>query len=705
MKKRARALACFIWIGATVFAQQPYRDATRLNELLNDPSVSLTSPKVRGEVGAILSHYVPPQVMAQLGANATDVNVISYFANGLSGSRPDPFFGDLAAAFITEPDHTKGVPTGNPLQQVTNALASAGGADVTSIVDALAQFLIKRAEQEGIDFFLDQFHAALVAYPEFGYLFHATTAFLDEESHGGIYQSIAPVLPRLFQQDLRELPYRFVTLAHIDTKALSADARARIARYADFFGANPMAFGVSLVGYLSHGIVNQTPILALLDSLDDSLQSLRQSYGEQVDPTSGKFTDVAFLSDMVSLFRVVSDSLIDSTGTWADPSAMEAALEQTDGNANLRRFYFGLLYESIVRESTVAGRVGDPLLAAVQANLTTILQPVVAQADMAGVKQAVGLVKSMLVALKKIDDAGALAQASLSGSKVSADAAAQYLSGFAGYMQDVVQFRWFAELAPEKESNLSGIVGEEADALGDIGRAGEFVADLQKSDYQDAFLAVEPLIAKAFDSAKSGMSGQQADVAAVDASVAAFMRFGLFAATLASGTKSADEIEETVEAFALPPGSYRTKFQTRVSLALDAFVGGDLTLDNRSPALALGPYAPVGISVNFSTGGTAISALSVFVGLVDVGAVAAFRISQAAAQLPSIQLQDVISPGAIAVLALGKSPFSLGLGCRIGPSLTGIADSGAQTTSDKPIQFVAFLAIDIPIVFFYTSLP
>ncbi|HMG14607.1 MAG TPA: hypothetical protein VK590_04120 [Saprospiraceae bacterium] len=153
-----------------------------------------------------------------------------------------------------------------------------------------------------------------------------------------------------------------------------------------------------------------------------------------------------------------------------------------------------------------------------------------------------------------------------------------------------------------------------------------------------------------------------------------FFKYGSFMAAM-SIANSPEEVENAIEAIALPAGSSRIKRETSFNVSLNAycglFVGNEVikVLDDKNKAFSrfnsFGLTAPIGFSISwghrylpfpfseigcFSKSSVGWSS-SWFISLIDLGAVAAFRFTNpAAAEVPTIQLKDIFSPGIFLVI-------------------------------------------------------
>jgi hypothetical protein len=194
------------------------------------------------------------------------------------------------------------------------------------------------------------------------------------------------------------------------------------------------------------------------------------------------------------------------------------------------------------------------------------------------------------------------------------------------------------------------------------------------------------------------------------------VKYGSFMASVATA-KSSDEVEAAIEAFALPVGSSRIKRETPFNVALNGYAGffyGHEYISGIRDKLAFNSYgvtAPVGVSISigqrqllnpFSSKGH--SSYSLFISLIDVGAIAAYRISNdTVAQVPTIQLKDIFSPGAFLSIGIPKTPLSLNLGAQFGPNLRKVKNAQNDYASKTYTRLSVSLCVDIPIFNFYTK--
>ncbi|SEP24128.1 hypothetical protein SAMN05444671_4728 [Flavobacterium sp. CF108] len=196
-----------------------------------------------------------------------------------------------------------------------------------------------------------------------------------------------------------------------------------------------------------------------------------------------------------------------------------------------------------------------------------------------------------------------------------------------------------------------------------------------------------------------------------------FFKYGTFMATVTQA-KNSQQVEEAIEAFALPTGSARIKRETMFNVALNAycglFYGGEKIegLDNCYKG-TYGVTAPIGISISY--GKQKVLPLSslkeykghwshtLFLSIIDIGAITAFRFQDDVTEsAPKIELKDIISPGIFYSFGIPKSPLSVNLGYQIGPLLRKVTAADNTYSNSYSRLSIAFV-VDIPILNFYTK--
>ena len=208
------------------------------------------------------------------------------------------------------------------------------------------------------------------------------------------------------------------------------------------------------------------------------------------------------------------------------------------------------------------------------------------------------------------------------------------------------------------------------------------------------------------------------------------IKYGAFVSSVAVA-KNSDEIANAIEAFALPSGSARIKrvsdFNVSINAYLGLFAGFERIKgadDNNFKINTYGITAPLGVAASwghrpfygFGSGGK--WSYSVFLSLIDVGTVAAFRFKDTisksgnevivADKVPTIQLRDIFSPGLFLSAGIPNSPISLNLGAQAGPNLRKITSVSGGMSNSKDLankiywRYSLSVVVDIPVFNLYT---
>jgi hypothetical protein len=193
-------------------------------------------------------------------------------------------------------------------------------------------------------------------------------------------------------------------------------------------------------------------------------------------------------------------------------------------------------------------------------------------------------------------------------------------------------------------------------------------------------------------------------------------RYGSFMATVVQA-KTSDDVAGAIEAAALPSGSSRVKRETSFNVALNAYVGLYAGYEQirgfDTTGFTVNTYgvtAPVGISISrghsvfFIGTGKSGWSTSAFVSLVDLGAVASFRFQDdSVSQVPTIHLQDIVSPGLFLSIGIPKCPVSVNFGVQMGPNLRKVSSAANDYSNNVYFRYSMSLVVDIPVFNFYSK--
>ncbi|MEZ0539731.1 hypothetical protein [Fibrella arboris] len=204
---------------------------------------------------------------------------------------------------------------------------------------------------------------------------------------------------------------------------------------------------------------------------------------------------------------------------------------------------------------------------------------------------------------------------------------------------------------------------------------------------------------------------------AVTGAVGNLMKYGSFMVTVVNATTK-DEMLLALESAALPVGSYRIKRNTYFSVSINSFGGvyagvqaneGGINFKalQQSSRGLIAPSAPVGFYAGWGKSQVKVlnkdrQANGIFVSLIDIGSIFAFRLNDAnTADLPELTWQNIIAPGAYFIHSF-SNVLSLGIGAQHGPQLRAIKD-GTVVFDPQSWRYGLKLTADIPIFNLYTK--
>lgn len=168
-------------------------------------------------------------------------------------------------------------------------------------------------------------------------------------------------------------------------------------------------------------------------------------------------------------------------------------------------------------------------------------------------------------------------------------------------------------------------------------------------------------------------------------------------ATALAQAKDGDEVAAVLEAYAEPVQGYRGKREKNKGyFVINAYLGasGGKEWSNDEGAGFLGVSAPIGMELGLAAGNG--WSLGVFGQVLDLGALASFRMSASDDELdsePEVGFAQVFSPGGYLVLGLPKVPVALGAGVNLAPSLRKISANPNETRNATRLAF--FASIDL----------
>jgi hypothetical protein len=185
--------------------------------------------------------------------------------------------------------------------------------------------------------------------------------------------------------------------------------------------------------------------------------------------------------------------------------------------------------------------------------------------------------------------------------------------------------------------------------------------------------------------------------------------YGNFMANVASA-QNADDMRSALLGAALPPGSSRVKREESFNIGLNTYLGlgGGVEVLNNGDAMnktagTIGLSLPVGLSVSWKFKKEHALSYSVLLSVLDLGAVAAFRLGDPGAEaLPDLKIENFVAPGAYFLFNIPRSPFSLGVGSQYGPRVRSITAANGVQSQASAWRWGGFIGMDVPIFSFST---
>ena len=196
------------------------------------------------------------------------------------------------------------------------------------------------------------------------------------------------------------------------------------------------------------------------------------------------------------------------------------------------------------------------------------------------------------------------------------------------------------------------------------------------------------------------------------------MKYMTFAVNIVTA-QDAKELRKVLEAAALPVESYLVKRVNDFNISLNAYPGifggiDKLTtgkdLNGIKDGLNFGFAAPIGVAFSWKdkikTNNNLETSTSLFISIIDIGAVVNWRLTGVDKGLPEFHWKNVLAPGLFLIGGLKGTPISVGAGIQYGPQLRKIElvenDPNAVIETSS-LRFGFIIAVDIPIFNIYTK--
>ncbi|NCD70225.1 hypothetical protein [Mucilaginibacter agri] len=591
-------------------------------------------------------------------------------------------------------------------------ISGVGNTDVTTVVDGIAKFLVKRTKQELTVNFFQHFKELLnkPKYKDISLLFPNTVQTLNSIDQD-IYQysNYINTLRSAFEQDFSLL------LDNMPKVVNEGNFKDYFAKHTD------VKYSALLSLFVARELINDTHPGKIIETLPQV----------DVDSLSQPFPGA------ISTIQLFSKSLRarGSKQYWTTPDTLKMLISKDDPEFIAAKFYLGFIYEKAKLISF--GTANN--------SLAEYLKPVAASTD--SIKKYIAYIQKFGQLTHNVESS--VLQIKNNTTNQEPDALYHRLfDNFADVLQQVYEVRALPYI--NKSVSFKPVM---ADYIMAFRKANDLAMDIAQKNYgssaTDAFALYmqflqikqdQPTIInsnkltianrtdtltapatpfKALATVNSKGTTSTADfannqVAIQDGAiqVGAFLsKYGNFMANMVKA-KNSDDVEAAIDAIALPVGSASLKKHSPFSIALNAYVGPYLGaekikgVDDKYKANAYGITAPIGFSINFglSPKKPGAASLSAFLSVIDLGAPVAFRFADdKTEQVPSIKLKDIVSPGAFLSFGIPKVPVSLNAGWQMGPRLRDLTDTNATTSGSTYGRWSISLVVDIPILNFYKT--
>jgi len=562
-----------------------------------------------------------------------------------------------------------------PSSYIDGMIKSAGGLDVTHIVNGVADFMIKRAKEELTITFFDRFKKFAQEHEEFKVLFPKTT---DNLVHLLTYQypQMLPVLRTGFMEDLGQLTYRLDDVLELPryNKLLKDFPEVRVA-----------IRSLQLVHELERNEINVAEVIEQFST-----------FAEWSDTTAS--LTLRNMGNTIHLSAIFSNSLRGASRVWVSPKEVKEMF----ADSVLFHIYLGLVYQQVqardirfLEESRVT-RFAD-ILKDQKKDLFLLRNKLLEFIELADrvEKQVIGIKGTMKNGAKPSNDDY------FTYVRTCTDVM-EYSFNIAYLFNENIKTKEYVELA--RKSN-------------------ELYKNIYLQEYPQAIVNSIDLLNKIFSMVQQNpkygrlTDQEEDDIECLEDFLTHVPKFALFMANVAAA-KSSEEVSAALENAALPVGSSSIKKNTNFNISVQSYLGaytavGPYDTKNSAWQDRFGVLAPIGVS--FSTGLGKGGSISLFPTLFDLGAIVDYKLTADSVQGAGgvitqeiqkdykIQLGQVVSPGAYLVYGMAWNiPLSVGFGGQYGPGLTKI-DAGGNTNVVNPAwRWNVFVSVDIPFFNLFT---
>jgi hypothetical protein len=564
------------------------------------------------------------------------------------------------------------IQAGNAGASVSSLFSSIGGLDVTNIADGLAKFIVKRAKQELSIAFFQKFKDDIEKHQDLKTLFPQTWEILrtiDQEIYN--YSNYIKSLREAFRTDLNNIDEYLPNV--VDSHAV--------------FESSPyFELGLALKTgcYISSSLKHDMHPGDNLDAYPLSLFN---------NPPPADVAKLNILKGAIQSLQLLSESLREGDTSKHSYWVRMDKIRQVVSDKGAFKIYLGLLlqvahikYENITFDSTIDfySLLNKPENVQKFDNSTEIYGAYKNYILNFGSK-----VNEISKMIKEFDKAAS--------DSIKVEQYASYFNAAAGLVKYCLEVSTLPVLRDNEI--LKNLKSNSKKYFEIAGEATQLVIAINRKNYSE--IANHVIVIYTKIAVESAIAPNTSQVVVLMAEYASFMANMINA-------KSSAEVASVIEDAALPVGSSSIKRKTPFNVSLNAyagfFVGHEYIkkIDDKHVVNSYGVTAPIGVAMSW--GKKCGWSSSLFISLIDLGAVAAFRVNNdSIASVPTIQLKDIFSPGAFLSIGVPKSPISFNLGAQFGPNLRKVEASKNDYSNKTYVRVSASICVDIPLLNFYTS--
>lgn len=689
--KQIHFIILLSFIGMNIFSQNAYHDALELRKHISSIGKFNSSDTELQAIGNILYKYLPP---------TTGVKNWAYVQSQLESGSPteNPFLTPLI------PDEGSGLLNLIPNKSIPSFI---GSTDVTNLADGLAKFIVERTKKELQAAFFDKFIEEVNSpeYKDIQTLF-PTTYLVIKRLPTAVY-NYEPYIEQLreaFGKDLETI------LPHLEEVLNNG-------YYTRFFNNHLELKSICLTAlYFGNGLKSGKHIGLLLEEYN--------TINAKYKFTNTHINDIK--NNAILFIQEVSKSLRTNASNSQEYWVKADEIEQMINDPVTFNIYLGLLYEQVnnikISPSSPSQLTYGELL--VKGDETKNF-----------IENLVRQIKNAQTQLSNIHDKQVKKDTiTIDDYILSFDAATRVLSVF---RENQLARDFIDSIPDETEKEQIQKFWKYYDTIIDGTNATYSIyTSLQQKKYSLVLSNVRILYQLRYDpkvleetkdtkEASEKTDEEKKKLKETKENIYKIIDFiiekGAFIAGVAEA-KNSDEVYNAIDKIAMPVGSSRVKRLTKTNVAINAycgfFIGNEDIKDVKEEGTIINSYgltAPVGFS--FSKGNRILPwpihnlipetkgwSSTLFFSVIDLGAVASYRFTnETAEQVPTIELNDIFSPGLLWSVGIPKTPISLNLGAQVGPNLRKVNDTTNDYSNNTYLRYSFSICVDIPLLNLYTK--